>query len=110
MTNKRLVEDLEAIFEGRIPEGMMLVRTTYGSKDVEIYGVNLRGFKIPLDKIDKFIGDLEKTCTNAETLYSIAEEDRPAMLIPGFKLSKTVQYLREARDVGIKFASYNQLF
>ena len=44
-----LIEDLEALSKEEVPEGCMVIRTTHNAKSIELYGVNKRGFDIPLD-------------------------------------------------------------
>lgn len=109
MNKMAIVEDLEAISEGRMPSGKMAVRTTHGARDIVLRGTNGNGFKIPLDQVDSFIRELEQTCVNSYTLYRLGREDC-AVEIPGFKVPKVARYLREARDTGVHFANYHMIF
>ncbi len=104
-----LFEDLQSIFYGKMPEGVMIVRTTHGSSEIQVYGVNGRGISLPLDRIDNFIAELEKICVDSQTTYRFGKNDE-TFDIPGFKLPKTSRYLREARDIGVHFAQYNKIF
>ncbi|MBI1972963.1 hypothetical protein HYS50_03085 [Candidatus Woesearchaeota archaeon] len=61
-----LVEDLQRIFDGKMPEGAMLVRTTHGSSEVQVYGVNGRGMSLPVDRVDDFIAELEERCVDPQ--------------------------------------------
>ena len=100
---------LKSTAEGKIPDGALLVRTTHGAKEVELYGTNKRGIRIPLDKVDDFIGELEQTCIDSQTLYKLGREES-FMEVPGFKVQKVSQYLREARDIGVMLAQYQKIF
>ena len=104
-----LIEDLQRIYEGKMPKGCMLVRTAYGSSKVEIYGTNQRGLAMPLNKIEKFISELEKKCTDPQTIYELGKSGKE-IEIPGFKLPGLVQYLRQARKAGVYLAEYNRIF
>lgn len=104
-----LVDDLQRIFEGKMPEGTMLVRITHGSSEVQIYGVNGRGLSIPIDRVEAFIAELEERCVDPQTMYQFGENDE-TFDVPGFKLPKASRYLREARDIGVQFAEYNKIF
>jgi hypothetical protein len=104
-----IIDDLSAIFEGKMPEGRMFVKTTNNAKDVELYGTNRKGFKIPLDRIEEFIGELEQTCGDPDISYKLGKDDS-SVEIPGFKIEKTAHYLREARDIGIMLGGYQIFF
>jgi len=104
-----LVEDLQKIYQGKLPEGSMLVRTTHGSTEVQIYGISGKGIILPVDRVDEFIADLEKRCPDAEYIYQFGENNE-TFDFPGHKLSKISRYLREARDIGVKFAEYTKIF
>ena len=102
-------DDLKAIFEEKIPEGRMLVRTSHNAQDVELYGINQRGFKIPLSKVDAFIGELERVCTDSEMIYGFGEGES-CVEIPGIEVNKIARLLRQARDIGVTLASYQMVF
>jgi len=104
-----LVDDLQRIFEGKMTEGAMLVRTTHGSSEIHVYGVSGRGLSVPVDRVDDFIAELEARCIDPQTMYRFGENDK-TFDIPGSKLSKASRYLREARDIGVHFADYNKIF
>jgi hypothetical protein len=104
-----ITDDLTAILEGKIPNGRMFVRTTHGSSEVELFGTNKRGFRIPLDRVEGFVEHLMQTCTDSQTLYRFGENNS-VVEIPGSKVSKAAHYLRQARDIGVQFADYQQLF
>ena len=104
-----LVEDLHLIFEGKMPEGAMLVRTIHGSSEVQIYGVNGRGLSLPFDKVDDFIAELKERCVDSQITYRFGQTDK-TFDVPGFKLPKVSRYLKEARDIGVHFAEYNKVF
>ncbi len=104
-----LVEDLQRIFSGKMPEGAMLVRTTHGSSEVQVYGVNGSGMSLPIDRVDDFIAELEERCVDPQTVYRFGQANE-TFDVPGFKLPKVSRYLREARDIGVHFAEYNKVF
>jgi len=105
----RFIEGLKAISKGRVPEGAMVVKTTHGAKEVVLEGTNGRGFKIALDQIDPFIAGLEQECADPETMYRVGDGEKPVE-IPGFKVPKVAQYLREARDLGVQLGEYTKIF
>jgi len=102
-------KDLEAILNGKMPEGGMLVRTTNGSQSVELYGTNGKGFKIPVNEIDGFTSELKQMGEDPNTLYTL-ESGEHQVTIPGSKVSKASLYLKQARDIGVKLAEYKQFF
>ncbi len=87
----------------------MLVRTMHGSSEVQVCGVNGRGMRLPVDRVDDFIAELEERCVDPQTLYRFGKADETFDVL-GFKLSKVSRYLREARDIGVHFAEYDKLF
>ena len=113
-----LIEDLEALSKGEVPERCMVIRTTHNAKSIELYGINKRGFNIPLDRIDFFLEELEKKCSDPKTLYKFymkgnpSENKSPAdpVEIPGFKVPEIKQYLKQARDIGILLRGYQRIF
>ena len=104
-----LIEALQSIKDGKLPEGCMAITTTNGSSHVNLYGVNKKGFSVPLNKIEDLIKELEKECIDQETLYEVGHKDS-YMEVPGYKLEKISKYLREARDIGVQFANYTKMF
>ena len=104
-----IVETLAAIVEGKIPDGAMLVRTTHGAKDIEVYGINKNGFRVPMERAEEFITCMMQTCTDPKTLYQFGSGES-MVEIPGDKREKVARYLREARDVGGQFARYQKMF
>ena len=104
-----LVEDLQRIFDGKMPEGAMLVRTTHGSSEVQVYGVNGKGMSLPADRVDDSLAELEERCVDPQAVYRFGKTDE-TFDVPGFKLLKVSHYLREARDIGVHFAEYNKIF
>jgi len=102
-------EVMQAISEGRVPDGYMVVMTSHGSSEVRLYGVNQMGCIIPIERIEDFIKELETSCTDPETLYEFQAGDQ-VIEIPGYKVPKIALYLRRARDVGVELREYRQVF
>ena len=104
-----LVTAVKSISEGKVPEGAMVVQTTHGSSEINLYGIKGKGFSVPVDKVEEFIEELKATCTDSRTLYKLGQEDT-AVEIPGNRVDKVANYLRQARDIGVMLASYQQMF
>lgn len=100
-------EDLAVMLEGKMPEGSMMVSTTHNSDNVEMYGTNGHGFKIPFKELDEFIKELEKGDRNA---MMVLEKDGFEVMVPGHMISKTIQYLKHAKTFGVKLGEYKQIF
>jgi hypothetical protein len=107
-----LTEALAAIAQGTLPEGSMVVRTSHGSEVIELFGTNGKGIAVPVDMVDEVIADLEGACTDPETLYRfpVGEEGNEVLEMPGSKIAKVAQYLRQARDDGRELAKYEMIF
>lgn len=111
-----IAQDLEAISEDKLeyalpdmlPEGSIFIKTTLGAQTVELWGVNRKGFNIPLDQIGPFLGELEQLCTDPNKLYRLGKEENPVE-IPGSKISKVRYYLEIARDYGVDFPNYKTI-
>lgn len=102
-----LTIDILDVLNGKIPKGSMLIKTSYHSDNVEFYGANGKGFKIPLKEVDNFIGELEKLDRNVN---SIIEIDKHEVLVPGNRIPTAIRYLKFAKTTGVEINSFNQLF
>ena len=104
-----IIDNLETVCEQEVPIGSMLARTTLGATNVDLYGTNGRGFRVPLNRIDEFIGELGGICIDPEGVYRLGNENS-SVEIPGNRLAKVEKYLNEARSFGVKFREYRKTF
>ena len=104
-----LAENVQQIFEGKIPQESIVVKTTYQNPEIQIYGSTGRGFRVPVERVEDFIAELQEKCVEPSTTYQFGETGETFDL-PGFKLPNVAQYLREARDIGTAFAEFIKLF
>jgi len=100
-------EEVAEILSGKIPSGSMMVSTIHNSDNVELYGINGHGFKIPFTELDKFIEELEGIGGNGDIVLT---KEGFEVEIPRNRIQKAIFYLKMARDVGVKLGEYAQIF
>jgi len=102
-----LTTDLLDVLNGKIPEGSMIVKTIHNSDNVELWGINGKGFKIPLEEVENFVGELKKF-NHDEDL--ILKRDEHEVVVPGNRIAKAIQYLEFAKRTGVKLKEFKQIF
>lgn len=96
---------------GKIPKGSMLVKTSHHSDNIEFYGANGKGFKIPIEEVDDFISELEKLDPNVNSIIEIDEhKGEHEVVVPGNRIPMAIQYLKFAKTTGIELRSFSQSF
>lgn len=102
-----LTTDILDVLNGKIPEGSMMVKTSHHSNNVEFYGANGKGFKIPLKEVDNFINELKGLDPDVN---SIIEIDKHEVIVPGNRIPMAIRYLKFAKTTGVELKSFSKLF
>jgi hypothetical protein len=102
---------LKAATKGKNLEPTMLVETVHGSKTITLYGLDGVGCIIPLEQVENFIQRIKDTIKGELKICEVPFNDEgDAIRIWGASIQKIENYLRQARDIGVKLAGYKMIF
>lgn len=89
--------------------GMVIIKTEPNNPEVVLVGTNSISCRIPFKDIEKFILTLERECIDTGVTYQL-ELGNKVMNLPGAKVSKLVDHLRQVRDAGVSQALFVRAF
>ena len=89
--------------------GTLCIETKSWEDNIEFYGLEGKGAKIPYGKTEEFIQNMNRN-VNGEEIVSVKINNIDSIKIPKSKLEKINFYLKISEEIGKKCSRYREVF